>query len=117
MATEIINNKCPVCGAPLNYTSGLAPRFCENCGAKLELSGAQPPAPAAASVASAPDTGGKSAREAKKLWIATGKEPVYMLPKMINRHGLIAGATGTGKTVSIKVLAEQFSDKIGRAHV
>jgi len=29
-----------------------------------------------------------------------------MLPKMINRHGLIAGATGTGKTVSIKVMAE-----------
>lgn len=30
--------------------------------------------------------------------------------KMANRHGLIAGATGTGKTVSLKVLAESFSD-------
>ena len=29
---------------------------------------------------------------------------------MANRHGLIAGATGTGKTVSLKVLAEGFSD-------
>jgi DNA helicase HerA-like ATPase len=48
--------------------------------------------------------------DAYKIWIATGKEPVYMSPKMVNRHGLVAGATGTGKTVSIKVLAEAFSD-------
>ena len=33
-----------------------------------------------------------------------------MLPKMANRHGLIAGATGTGKTVTLKVLAESFSE-------
>jgi len=33
-----------------------------------------------------------------------------MKAKMVNRHGLVAGATGTGKTVSIKVLAEAFSD-------
>ena len=45
-----------------------------------------------------------------KMWIATGKEPIYMVPKMANRHGLVAGATGTGKTVSIRVLAETFSD-------
>jgi uncharacterized protein len=31
-------------------------------------------------------------------------------PKMANRHGLIAGATGTGKTTTLKVMAEQFSD-------
>ncbi len=31
------------------------------------------------------------------------------LPSMANRHGLIAGATGTGKTISLQVLAEQFS--------
>ena len=30
--------------------------------------------------------------------------------KMANRHGLIAGATGTGKTVTLKVLAESFSE-------
>jgi DNA helicase HerA-like ATPase len=34
---------------------------------------------------------------------------LYMLPQMANRHGLIAGATGTGKTVSMQVLAENFS--------
>jgi len=45
-----------------------------------------------------------------KIWIATGKGPVYMIPKMMNRHGLVAGATGTGKTVTIKVMAEAFSD-------
>ena len=37
-------------------------------------------------------------------------EGVFMLPKMANRHGLIAGATGTGKTITLKVLAESFSD-------
>lgn len=35
---------------------------------------------------------------------------VYLLPKMANRHGLIAGATGTGKTITLKTLAESFSD-------
>lgn len=40
---------------------------------------------------------------------AQGKE-VCLLPKMANRHGLIAGATGTGKTVTLKVMAESFSD-------
>jgi uncharacterized protein len=33
-----------------------------------------------------------------------------LLPSMANRHGLIAGATGTGKTVTLQVLAEQFSN-------
>ena len=47
-----------------------------------------------------------------KIWIGSynGGTPVYLLPSMANRHGLIAGATGTGKTVSLKVLAESFSD-------
>ena len=36
----------------------------------------------------------------------------YILPKMANRHGLIAGATGTGKTVTLQSLAEGFS-KLG----
>ena len=35
--------------------------------------------------------------------------PLYMVGKMANRHGLIAGATGTGKTVTLQVLAETFS--------
>ena len=37
-------------------------------------------------------------------------EDLYIYPKMANRHGLIAGATGTGKTVTLKVLAESFSE-------
>ena len=40
----------------------------------------------------------------------SGEENVYIYPKMANRHGLIAGATGTGKTVTLKVMAESFSD-------
>ena len=44
-----------------------------------------------------------------KIWIASSDQPLYMIPKMINRHGLIAGATGTGKTVTLKVMAESFS--------
>ncbi len=38
-----------------------------------------------------------------------GDATIAVLPRMANRHGLIAGATGTGKTVSLRVLAEQFS--------
>ena len=46
-----------------------------------------------------------------KIWIGnSGEEKIYIYPKMANRHGLIAGATGTGKTVTLKVLAESFSD-------
>lgn len=45
-----------------------------------------------------------------KIWLATGDAPIYLEPSMANRHGLIAGATGTGKTVTLKVLAESFSD-------
>ena len=40
----------------------------------------------------------------------SGDEDLYIYPKMANRHGLIAGATGTGKTVTLKVMAESFSD-------
>ena len=39
----------------------------------------------------------------------TGGQPLAMNMVMANRHGLIAGATGTGKTVSLQVLAEGFS--------
>jgi len=43
------------------------------------------------------------------LLIAKGSNDIALLPRMANRHGLIAGATGTGKTVTLRVLAEQFS--------
>ena len=45
-----------------------------------------------------------------KMYVAYAEKPLYINPKMINRHGLIAGATGTGKTVSLQVLAETFSN-------
>ena len=46
-----------------------------------------------------------------KIWIGDADgEKVCIEPKMANRHGLIAGATGTGKTITLKVLAESFSD-------
>jgi uncharacterized protein len=43
------------------------------------------------------------------LLIARSKLELLLLPGMANRHGLIAGATGTGKTVTLQVIAEQFS--------
>jgi len=43
------------------------------------------------------------------LYVAHGpKGPISICSKMANRHGLIAGATGTGKTVTLQVLAESF---------
>ena len=45
----------------------------------------------------------------EKLYVAHSDKPIYMTGKMANRHGLIACATGTGKTVSLQVLAETFS--------
>lgn len=45
-----------------------------------------------------------------KLQIARGDLPVYLIPRMANRHGLIAGATGTGKTVTLKTIAQSMSD-------
>jgi hypothetical protein len=43
------------------------------------------------------------------ILIAKGATDLFLLPEMANRHGLIAGATGTGKTVTLQVLAENFS--------
>jgi uncharacterized protein len=43
------------------------------------------------------------------LFIAKGTDELELLPGMANRHGLIAGATGTGKTVTLQVMAEAFS--------
>lgn len=44
-----------------------------------------------------------------KLWISKNENLQFLYPKMANRHGLIAGATGTGKTITLKVMAEAFS--------
>ena len=45
-----------------------------------------------------------------KIWMAQSDKNLCLLPRMANRHGIIAGATGTGKTVTMKVMAESFSD-------
>ena len=47
----------------------------------------------------------------EKIWLAnnTAGEKVFILPSMANRHGLVTGATGTGKTFTLKVMAEDFS--------
>jgi len=44
-----------------------------------------------------------------EILIGKGEQPVYLLAKYGNRHGLVAGATGTGKSISLMVLAEGFS--------
>ncbi|MCE9557375.1 MAG: DUF853 domain-containing protein [Armatimonadetes bacterium] len=43
------------------------------------------------------------------IYVGKGDIPVVLLPKYANRHGLIAGATGTGKTVTLQTLAEGLS--------
>ena len=47
-----------------------------------------------------------------EIWVGNNSDGAgaFLLPQMANRHGLIAGATGSGKTVTLKVLAESFSD-------
>lgn len=44
--------------------------------------------------------------------ISQDEKQIYLNPSMVNRHGLIAGATGTGKTVTLQILTEAFS-KLG----
>ncbi len=46
---------------------------------------------------------------AEPLLIAKSTQDIALLPALANRHGLITGATGTGKTVTLQVLAERFS--------
>ncbi len=43
------------------------------------------------------------------LLVAKGEHDLYLLPGLANRHGLIAGATGTGKTVTLQRIAESLS--------
>ncbi len=44
-----------------------------------------------------------------QIFIGASVKPEYLLTRFANRHGLVTGATGTGKTVSLQVLAEGFS--------
>src|SRR5271170_4580936 len=44
-----------------------------------------------------------------KIFVGKGESDEYLSLALANRHGLVTGATGTGKTVSLQVLAEGFS--------
>lgn len=46
---------------------------------------------------------------AEPILVAKNETDIFLLPEMANRHGLIAGATGTGKTVTLQLLAESLS--------
>lgn len=46
---------------------------------------------------------------AEPILVGRNSSDIFLLPQMANRHGLIAGATGTGKTVTLQTLAESFS--------
>jgi len=45
-----------------------------------------------------------------KIFVGKSGKPEYLTLKLANRHGLVTGATGTGKTVTLQVLAEGFSN-------
>src|SRR6266404_5486940 len=45
----------------------------------------------------------------EKIFIGKGEQPVWLTLGLANRHGLVTGATGTGKTVSLQVMAEGFA--------
>src|SRR4051794_14262211 len=44
------------------------------------------------------------------IFVGKGTKPEYLTLALANRHGLVTGATGTGKTVSLQVLAEGLSN-------
>src|SRR6201995_771454 len=45
----------------------------------------------------------------EKIFVGKGEQPVWLTLALANRHGLVTGATGTGKTVSLQVMAEGFA--------
>jgi DNA helicase HerA-like ATPase len=54
-------------------------------------------------------TAGKLADTDDKIFVGKGEQPVWLTLGLANRHGLVTGATGTGKTVSLQVMAEGFA--------
>jgi DNA helicase HerA-like ATPase len=59
-------------------------------------------APMATTTLNSGDTG-------DKIFVGKGDEPAWLTLNLANRHGLVTGATGTGKTVSLQVMAEGFA--------
>ena len=51
----------------------------------------------------------KLADTADKIFIGKGEQPAWLTLALANRHGLVTGATGTGKTVTLQVMAEGFA--------
>ena len=51
----------------------------------------------------------KTADTDDKIFIGKGEQPAWLTLALANRHGLVTGATGTGKTVSLQVMAEGFA--------
>jgi uncharacterized protein len=51
----------------------------------------------------------KLADTGEKIFIGKGEQPAWLTLGLANRHGLVTGATGTGKTVSLQVMAEGFA--------
>src|ERR1700757_1968878 len=51
----------------------------------------------------------KTADTDEKIFIGKGDEAAWLTRALANRHGLVTGATGTGKTVSLQVMAEGFA--------
>src|SRR6195256_6551242 len=45
----------------------------------------------------------------ERIFIGKGEQPAWLTLALANRHGLVTGATGTGKTVSLQVMAEGFA--------
>ncbi|HEY0234022.1 MAG TPA: helicase HerA-like domain-containing protein [Afipia sp.] len=65
--------------------------------------------PADPKPADAKPTATKSADTDTAIFIGKGEEPAFLTLALANRHGLVTGATGTGKTVSLQVMAEGFA--------
>jgi len=51
----------------------------------------------------------KLADTGEKIFVGKGEQPAWLTLALANRHGLVTGATGTGKTVSLQVMAEGFA--------
>lgn len=51
----------------------------------------------------------KMADTGEKIFVGKGEQPAWLTLALANRHGLVTGATGTGKTVSLQVMAEGFA--------
>ena len=51
----------------------------------------------------------KMADTDEKIFVGKGEQPAWLTLALANRHGLVTGATGTGKTVSLQVMAEGFA--------